>query len=94
MMSAKMISSKPRSTFIISSDKHDFDENSKNYLGKIKSNLLGNTLNIFGKGRSPSHAKSKNEAPRQLLATIIFNLFPMRQPRSFTIYMKKPEYNY
>jgi hypothetical protein len=56
-MSAKMISSKPRSTFIISSDKYDFDENSKNYLGKIKSNLLGNILNIFGKGRSPSHAK-------------------------------------
>ena len=55
-MSAKKTSSKPYSTYIISSNPSVYDEDSKFYLGKIKSNLLGNKINIFDKGMNPTNA--------------------------------------
>jgi len=60
VMSAKKTSSKPSSTFIISIFKSNFEENSQFYLGKMKSNILGDVLNVFGPGLSPSNAKDKN----------------------------------
>ena len=56
-MSAKKTASKPSSTFIVSSKKGDYEEDSPHYLGKMKSNVIGDTLNIFGPGLSPSNAK-------------------------------------
>ena len=56
-MSAKKTSSKPSSTFIMSINKSNFDENSPYYLGKMKSNVLGDVLNIFGPGLNPSNAR-------------------------------------
>lgn len=63
-MSAKKTASKPSSTFILSTHKQDFEESSPYYLGKIKSNLLGDTLNIYGAGLNPSNSKDKGEPPR------------------------------
>lgn len=63
-MSAKKTSSKPSSTFIISIAKSNFEENSEFYLGKMKSNVLGDMLNIYGPGLNPSNAKDKNQIPR------------------------------
>ena len=82
-MSAKKTSSKPSSTFILSMSKGSYEENSPHYLGKMKSNVLGDVLNIFGPGLNPSNAKEKNEVPRELLATIVYssNLFQMGKPR-------------
>ncbi len=33
-------------------------------MGKMKSNLLGDVLNVFGSGLSPSNAKDANKTPR------------------------------
>lgn len=64
LMSAKKTASKPSSTFILSNSKEDFEEDSEHYLGKMKSNVLGDVLNIFGPGLNPSNAKEKNKIPR------------------------------
>lgn len=63
-MSAKKTSTKPTSTFIITCRKGDFDEKSAYYLGKMKSNVLGDVLNVFGPGLNPSNAKEQNQIPR------------------------------
>lgn len=63
-MSAKKTSSKPSSTFMITIAKSNFQENSEYYLGKMKSNLLGDILNIYGPGLNPSNAKDKHQIPR------------------------------
>jgi hypothetical protein len=49
----------------------------------MKSNLLGDIMNIFGPGLSPSNAKDGKVVPRELLATVVFitNMFQMGKPR-------------
>ena len=64
VMSAKKTSSKPASTFVLSCNKGNFEENSPYYLGKMKSNVLGDMLNIYGPGFNPSNAREKNQVPR------------------------------
>ncbi len=83
LISAKKTSSKPTSTFIISSKAGDYEEASPHYMGKMKSNVLGDILNIFGPGLNPSNAKDVNQVPRELLATVVYksNLFQMGRPR-------------
>lgn len=63
-MSAKKTSSKPASTFVMSCNKGNFEENSPYYIGKMKSNVLGDVLNIFGPGYNPTNARDKNQVPR------------------------------
>jgi tubby and related proteins len=64
LMSAKKTSSRPTSTFIISRSRTNFEEEGPQYLGKMKSNVLGDVLNVFGPGLNPSNAKEKGVAPR------------------------------
>jgi hypothetical protein len=64
MISAKKVSSKPTSTFVISSNANNFTENSGFYLGKMKSNLFGDVFNLFGFGLNPAKAKEEGQIPR------------------------------
>lgn len=48
LLAAKRISSKPFSTFILSSNRNNFTENSTYYLGKLKGSLFGDMLNLYG----------------------------------------------
>jgi hypothetical protein len=57
VISAKKKSVKPVSTFVLSSNRTLFDEDTLFYLGKMKSTLAGNVFNIFGPGLSPSNAQ-------------------------------------
>lgn len=59
----------------------------------MKSNVLGDVLNVFGPGVEPSEAKQKKGPQRELLATIVFitSLFQIGKPREFQVYIKKPE---
>ena len=83
VMSAKKTGSKPYSTFVMSVSKVNFEETSESYIGKMKSNVLGDQLNIFGPGLNPSNAREKNQVPRELLATVVYesHLFQMGKPR-------------
>jgi hypothetical protein len=57
ILHAKRTTARPISTFIISLSKTDFEESSDNFMGKMKSNVMGDVLNIFGAGLSPKNAK-------------------------------------
>lgn len=57
VMSAKKTASRPTSTFILSRNRTNFEEQGPQYLGKMKSNVLGDVLNIFGPGLNPTNAK-------------------------------------
>lgn len=94
LLAAKKVSSKPISTYIISSSPRNFEENSHSYLGKLKSNLFGDVLNLFGPGLNPSNAQEQDSIPRELLATIVFTKTQLDRPREFEVFVKKPEYRY
>lgn len=87
-MSCKKTASKPTSTFIITCRKDNFEENNSTYLGKMKSNIMGDVLNVFGPGYNPANAKERKEKPRELLATIVYetSFFQAGKPREFTVY--------
>ena len=56
----------------------------------MKSNILGNVLNIFGAGLNPSNAKEKNMAPRELIASIHYITDIFRdKPKEFQVFVKK-----
>jgi hypothetical protein len=57
VISAKRTTARPISTFILSMSDKDFEETSDNYLGKIKSNALGDILYVYGPGYNPTNAK-------------------------------------
>lgn len=91
-MSAKRVSKTPYSTFVISTNPDNFQENSPYYLGKAKGSVMGDQLDIFGPGFSPSVAFEKKVKPRQFLATIVYEtrILNSGQPRDFSVYVKKP----
>lgn len=43
---------------------HDFSENGKNYLGKIKMNFFGDNINIYGQGLAQKQAFQKKTKGR------------------------------
>ena len=63
-MSAKLSSSNTTSTFLLSLQKNQFKENYDGYLGKVKTNFMGNIANIYSPGLNPSDAKEKGLVPR------------------------------
>ena len=65
-----MTSNNATSTYTISSDPKVFDKKTESYVGKIKTNILGTIINIFGPGSSSSQYKKHKENPRELFATI------------------------
>jgi hypothetical protein len=83
LLAAKWVSSKPVSTFVLSSNRNNFAENSAYYLGKLKGSLFGDVLNLFGEGLNPGDAKSSNCIPREMLATILFAKTVPGRPRQF-----------
>lgn len=83
LLAAKKVSCKPSATFVLSSKPASFAENSSGYVGKLKSNLFGDVINLFGVGLSPGEAKERNCIPRELLATIVFTRTAVDRPREF-----------
>jgi hypothetical protein len=61
----------------------------------MKSNILGNVLNIFGPGLNPSNAKEKSMTPRELIASIRYITDIFRgKPKEFQVFVKKTQYTY
>lgn len=53
---------------------------------------MGDQLDIFGPGLSPSAAFDNKTQPRQFIATIVYEtrILQSGQPRNFTLFIKKP----
>ncbi|XP_058162604.1 tubby-related protein 1 [Dasypus novemcinctus] len=75
--------------YLISSDPTNLSRGGDNFLGKLRSNLLGNRFTAFDSGRSPhgGGGGAAGESLRQELAAVIYetNVLGFRGPRRMTV---------
>jgi tubby-related protein 1 len=70
------------SNYALSTDKTDFDANSKSYMGKVRSNFLGTQFNGYSKGTNPDKATDQSTV-RANIVTVNYqkNFFGSSGPR-------------
>ncbi|XP_025237437.1 tubby-related protein 1 isoform X2 [Theropithecus gelada] len=74
--------------YLISSDPTNLSRAGENFIGKLRSNLLGNRFTVFDNGQNPQRGYSTNVASlRQELAAVIYetNVLGFRGPRRMTV---------
>nr|XP_010332372.1 tubby-related protein 1 isoform X2 [Saimiri boliviensis boliviensis] len=74
--------------YLISSDPTNLSRGGENFIGKLRSNLLGNRFTVFDNGQNPQRGYGTNVASlRQELAAVIYetNVLGFRGPRRMTV---------
>ncbi|XP_057554467.1 tubby-related protein 1 isoform X2 [Hippopotamus amphibius kiboko] len=74
--------------YLISSDPTNLSRGGENFIGKLRSNLLGNRFTVFDNGQNPHRGGSTNVGSlRQELAAVIYetNVLGFRGPRRMTV---------
>ncbi|XP_047650800.1 tubby-related protein 1 isoform X6 [Phacochoerus africanus] len=74
--------------YLISSDPTNLSRAGENFIGKLRSNLLGNRFTVFDNGKNPHRGGSVDvESLRQELAAVIYetNVLGFRGPRRMTV---------
>ncbi|KAJ8370380.1 hypothetical protein SKAU_G00104080 [Synaphobranchus kaupii] len=75
------------SNYLISIDATDLSRGGNNYVGKLRSNLMGNKFTVFDHGLNPDKALYDLSNARQELAAIIYatNVLGFKGPRQMTV---------
>ncbi|XP_054424690.1 tubby-related protein 1 [Pteronotus mesoamericanus] len=75
--------------YLISSDPTNLSRGGENFVGKLRSNLLGNRFTVFDNGQNPHRGRSSADVGslRQELAAVIYetNVLGFRGPRRMTV---------
>ncbi|KAI4552250.1 hypothetical protein MJT46_016901 [Ovis ammon polii x Ovis aries] len=74
--------------YLISSDPTNLSRGGENFIGKLRSNLLGNRFTVFDNGQNPHRGGGKDVGSlRQELAAVIYetNVLGFRGPRRMTV---------
>ncbi|XP_060045665.1 tubby-related protein 1 isoform X2 [Erinaceus europaeus] len=74
--------------YLISSDPTNLSRGGENFIGKLRSNLLGNRFTVFDNGQNPHRGGSADMGSlRQELAAVIYetNVLGFRGPRRMTV---------
>ncbi|XP_006860625.1 PREDICTED: tubby-related protein 1 [Chrysochloris asiatica] len=75
--------------YLISSDPTNLSRGGENFIGKLRSNLLGNRFTVFDNGQNPSHVGGSADVGslREELAAVIYetNVLGFRGPRRMTV---------
>uniref|UniRef100_A0A5F5PR27 TUB like protein 1 n=1 Tax=Equus caballus TaxID=9796 RepID=A0A5F5PR27_HORSE len=75
--------------YLISSDPTNLSRGGENFIGKLRSNLLGNRFTVFDSGQNPQHRGGGADVAslRQELAAVIYetNVLGFRGPRRMTV---------
>ncbi|XP_042540185.1 tubby-related protein 1 isoform X2 [Dipodomys spectabilis] len=75
--------------YLISSDPTNLSRGGENFVGKLRSNLLGNRFTVFDSGQNPQRGGGGSEVDslRQELAAVIYetNVLGFRGPRRMTV---------
>ncbi|XP_053459691.1 tubby-related protein 1 [Nycticebus coucang] len=74
--------------YLISSDPTNLSRGGENFIGKLRSNLLGNRFTVFDNGQNPQRGGSSDVGSlRQELAAVIYetNVLGFRGPRRMTV---------
>ncbi|XP_030625700.1 tubby-related protein 1 [Chanos chanos] len=75
------------SNYLISIDATDLSRGGDNYIGKLRSNLVGTKFTVFDNGLNPDRALRDMSNARQELAAIIYetNVLGFKGPRKMTV---------
>ncbi|XP_041439776.1 tubby-related protein 1 [Xenopus laevis] len=75
------------SNYLISIDATDLSRGGENFIGKLRSNLMGTKFTVFDNGASPDKANSDWSNVRQELAAIAYetNVLGFKGPRKMTV---------
>uniref|UniRef100_A0A4W4ETE9 TUB like protein 1b n=1 Tax=Electrophorus electricus TaxID=8005 RepID=A0A4W4ETE9_ELEEL len=75
------------SNYLISVDPTDLSRGGENYVGKVRSNLMGTKFTVFNNALHPNRALPDMSNARQELAAIIYetNVLGMKGPRRMTV---------
>ncbi|XP_008589825.1 PREDICTED: tubby-related protein 1 isoform X2 [Galeopterus variegatus] len=75
--------------YLISSDPTNLSRGGENFIGKLRSNLLGNRFTVFDNGKNPQRGGGSGDVGslRQELAAVIYetNVLGFRGPRRMTV---------
>ncbi|EDL96925.1 tubby like protein 1 (predicted) [Rattus norvegicus] len=74
--------------YLISSDPTNLSRGGENFIGKLRSNLLGNRFTVFDNGQNPQRGGGGDvESLRQELAAVVYetNVLGFRGPRRMTV---------
>uniref|UniRef100_A0A8C5MT57 TUB like protein 1 n=1 Tax=Leptobrachium leishanense TaxID=445787 RepID=A0A8C5MT57_9ANUR len=75
------------SNYLISIDATDLSRGGENFIGKLRSNLMGTKFTVFNNGANPERASSDWSNVRQEIAAIIYetNVLGFKGPRKMTV---------
>ncbi|XP_067913682.1 tubby-related protein 3-like [Heterodontus francisci] len=75
------------SNYLISIDPTDLSRGGENFIGKLRSNLMGTKFTVFDNGVNPERGKADRSNVRQELAAIIYetNVLGFKGPRKMTV---------
>ncbi|XP_075051809.1 tubby-related protein 1-like isoform X5 [Mixophyes fleayi] len=75
------------SNYLISIDATDLSRGGENFIGKLRSNLMGTKFTVFDNGVNPDRANSDWSNVRQELAAIVYetNVLGFKGPRKMTV---------
>ncbi|XP_048840216.1 tubby-related protein 1 isoform X2 [Brienomyrus brachyistius] len=75
------------SNYLISTDATDLSRGGENYIGKLRSNLMGTKFTVFDDGLNPDRALPDLSNARQELAAVIYgtNVLGFMGPRKMTV---------
>ncbi|XP_069829084.1 tubby-related protein 1 [Dendropsophus ebraccatus] len=75
------------SNYLISIDATDLSRGGENFIGKLRSNLMGTKFTVFDNGANPERANSDWSNVRQELAAIVYetNVLGFKGPRKMTV---------
>uniref|UniRef100_A0A671L9X6 Tubby C-terminal domain-containing protein n=1 Tax=Sinocyclocheilus anshuiensis TaxID=1608454 RepID=A0A671L9X6_9TELE len=75
------------SNYLISIDATDLSRGGENFIGKLRSNLMGTKFTVFDNGLNPDRALRDMSNARQELAAIIYetNVLGFKGPRKMTV---------
>ncbi|KAG9493240.1 hypothetical protein GDO78_001248 [Eleutherodactylus coqui] len=75
------------SNYLISIDATDLSRGGENFIGKLRSNLMGTKFTVFDNGANPEKANSDWSNVRQELAAIVYetNVLGFKGPRKMTV---------
>ncbi|KAG8438471.1 hypothetical protein GDO86_004877, partial [Hymenochirus boettgeri] len=86
------------SNYLISADPTDLSREGDNFIGKLRSNLMGTKFTVYDNGESPSKVPGQvaTTATRQELAAVFYetNVLGFKGPRKMTILVPGMNYNY
>ncbi|CAI5777488.1 Tubby-like protein [Podarcis lilfordi] len=75
------------SNYLISMDPTDLSRDGENFIGKLRSNLMGTRFSVFDNGVNPDRANSDWSNVRQELAAVVYetNVLGFKGPRKMTV---------